>query len=98
MRGKPIEFRRYLHYAPELGTKWICPICGTEYFAIWRRSNENEWADGRGRFTLDLSYYESYSDEHDDEPGEKPAYLCEDNAEDVLWHWGFTGRTDDTAY
>lgn len=38
--GKPVEFRRYARYAPEMGTKWTCPKCGRDYFAIWRKKEE----------------------------------------------------------
>ena len=42
-----------------------------------------------GTFTLDLSYYESYNDEHSysKDVTSKPAHLCEDNAEDVQVEW-----------
>lgn len=40
LRGKPIEFRRYGQYAPEIGTRWDCPTCKTPYFAIWRQGDE----------------------------------------------------------
>lgn len=62
LRGKPIEFRRYASYAPHIGTRWDCPTCGTAYFAWWR-DMENNGADTY--FVIDLSYYESFNDEHD---------------------------------
>lgn len=105
--GKPLEARRYFKYAPDFGTRWDCPSCGTAYFVIIHRRDQF-WSDPirafdddlgydgqgnaipnreRGRFvfatesnpfgkgevryeqtgcfTLDLSYYESYNDEHD---------------------------------
>lgn len=43
LRGKPIEFRRYARYAPDLGCRWDCPKCSTAYFAIWR-VNEEFWS------------------------------------------------------
>jgi hypothetical protein len=96
IRGKPIEFRRYYEEAPRLGTKWTCPHCRTDYFVIWHRFENFTGRGGMGdsRFTLDLSYYGSYNDERGDPlmSGERPRHLCEDNAEDVYWHWGFVGE------
>lgn len=61
MRGRPIEFRRYTKYSPHIGCRWDCPTCGTVYFAWWRDS-----IDANGvSFVIDLSYYESFNDEHD---------------------------------
>ena len=65
MRGKPIEFRRYGPYPPHIGTRWDCPTCKTVYFAWWR---DAEYVYGRSeipKFVIDLSYYESFNDEHD---------------------------------
>lgn len=42
LRGKPIEFRQYYQYAPEIGCRWDCPTCKTAYFAIWRH-NDSYW-------------------------------------------------------
>ena len=96
LRGKPIEFRRYYKEAPHIGTKWTCPVCGADYFAIWHRDDQYD-GPSSSRFTIDLSYYESFNDEHGDplEPGEKPAYLCEDDAKDAYWHWGYHQEVDD---
>lgn len=41
LRGKPVEFRRYGPYAPEIGCRFDCS-CGEVYFAIWRRK-DNYW-------------------------------------------------------
>ena len=94
LRGKPIEFRRYSNSPPVLGTKWTCQNCGTMYFAIWRNAiwgtyPYNDWVRG---FVIDLSYYESYNDEHDYEDGkivgiDSPRHLCLDNAEDRQTVW-----------
>ena len=35
IRDKPIEFRKYGPYTPQIGCKFICN-CGEVYFAIWR--------------------------------------------------------------
>lgn len=89
LRGKPIEFRRYGKEPPLLGTRWDCPACGTAYFAIWRgaefRNHNHHW----GNFVIDLSYYESFDDEHGDLPAglDNPAYLCLDDAEDTQETW-----------
>ena len=75
LRGKPIEFRRYHQYAPNIGTRWDCPTCGTAYFAIWRETENSRSIivnpgnamcsyERASTFTIDLSYYESYNDEH----------------------------------
>jgi hypothetical protein len=79
---------------PNIGTRWDCPTCGTAYFAFWRDAKWdnrlNEWGSG---FVIDLSYYESFNDEHYiDEKGnieglDDPAYLCLDDAGDVQWVW-----------
>ena len=39
-----------------------------------------------GYFVLDLSYYESFNDEHGPDPDER-RHLLEDDAEDVQWVW-----------
>lgn len=62
LRGKPIEFRRYASYQPHIGTRWDCPTCKTAYFAWWR---DAEYGENEHRFVIDLSYYESFNDEHD---------------------------------
>lgn len=36
LRGKPVEFRAYGAYAPQIGVRWDCPKCSTAYFVIWR--------------------------------------------------------------
>ena len=41
--GKPIEFRKYGDYRPQLGTKLICPSCGIVYFG-WIRSGYDYWS------------------------------------------------------
>jgi len=104
--GRPIEVRRSGPYAPVIGTRWDCPTCTTAYFVIWRTNEENrrgtvnpqipgsgqEWL---GTFTLDLSYYESYNDEHGDPEflaavlsGElQPSGLVVGAAEDAQWVW-----------
>lgn len=89
LRGKPIEFRKYYKYAPRIGTKWTCPTCSTVYFAIWRSYDKYSGeADEAGRFVIDLSYYESYNDEHHEHIDvDNPAYLCTDNAEENQWIW-----------
>ena len=103
LRGKPIEFRRYAKEPPNIGTRWDCPDCGTAYFVIWR---DGVWGDPPGwkrGFVLDLSYYESFDDEHGrcavedyhswghNSPCvydfESPAYLCIDDAEDQQEVW-----------
>ena len=38
LRGKPIEFRQYGPYAPEMGCRFDCE-CGEVYFAIWRKKS-----------------------------------------------------------
>jgi hypothetical protein len=42
LAGKEIEFRQYGEFAPQIGAKWICPTCSTEYFAYFNRS-ERFW-------------------------------------------------------
>lgn len=65
MRGKPIEFRRYGKEPPHIGTRWDCPECQTAYFVIWRDAIWSSYGSGYCRgFVLDLSYYESFNDEH----------------------------------
>ena len=92
-RGKPIEFRRYGKWPPVMGTRWECPSCKTVYFifGVWDRLNANHQP---ATFMLDMSYYESYNDEHDYSPGgedivglDKPRNLCLDDAEDVQELW-----------
>lgn len=88
LRGKPIEFRRYGNSPPQIGTRWDCPSCKTAYFVIWR---DAEWdfhsRDFARGFVLDLSYYESFNDEHSDCNLDSPAYLCLDDAEDTQDVW-----------
>lgn len=86
IRGKPIEFRRYAK-AINIGTKWACPTCETNYFVIWRDQSWDPLNFQMGNFVLDLSYYESFNDEHSDRSLENPAYLCTDNAEDLQTVW-----------
>lgn len=65
LRGKPIEFRQYSNEPPHIGTRWDCPTCLTAYFVIWRDGLGDSSSRGYSRrFVLDLSYYESYNDEH----------------------------------
>ena len=40
LRDKPIEFRRYGPYAPQIGCKVACPRCNTLYFAIYRQGDK----------------------------------------------------------
>ena len=42
--GKPIEFRKYYDYAPNMGTKLTCPDCGKVYFG-WIREGYSYWGD-----------------------------------------------------
>lgn len=44
LRGLAIEFRQTGKYAPSLGCKFICPDCGTVYFA-WVRTDYQFWSD-----------------------------------------------------
>lgn len=80
LRGKSIEFRRYSHEPVVIGTKWVCPSCRTAYFVIWQDAvwEGNEVSVG---FVLDLSYYDTFSDEL--VPVNEPRHLCLDNAEDI---------------
>lgn len=43
VRGKPIEFRRYGPYVPDIGCRWDCD-CGVAYFVIWRQKDKY-WGD-----------------------------------------------------
>lgn len=38
VRGKPLETRRYRHYAPQFGVRFDCP-CGQVYFVILRHKD-----------------------------------------------------------
>ena len=40
LAGKKIEFRQYGDFAPQIGTKWICPTCETEYFVYFQRKDQ----------------------------------------------------------
>jgi hypothetical protein len=68
IRGKPIEFRQYGKYAPQLGCRFDCH-CGEVYFAIWR-AQEQFWgrkalSDGSWKKpTLDINGYEFDNNEH----------------------------------
>ena len=54
LRGKPIEFRRYGPYVPDIGTRWDCPTCNTAYFVIWR-TRDKFWHKPEDAFAdLDL--------------------------------------------
>jgi hypothetical protein len=87
LRGKSIEFRRHGSYPPKIGTRWDCPTCGTAYFVIWWNAVYDYRSIASG-FVLDLAYYESYNDEHDDPIDlENPRFVCLDNAEDVQDVW-----------
>lgn len=44
--GKPIEFRKYYDYAPHMGTKLVCPDCGTVYFG-WMRQDYEFWGSSQ---------------------------------------------------
>lgn len=70
LRGKPIEFRRYGPYPPEMGCRVDCP-CGAVYFAFIRMDykfwpkeclDSGEWKDGSrdksvdGRFARETHY------------------------------------------
>ncbi len=59
--GKPLEARRYGPYAPDIGTRWDCPSCGTAYFVIWR-SQDRFWAEPEHAHheTVDLGRGRSY--------------------------------------
>jgi hypothetical protein len=92
LRGRAIEFRRYGNDPPNIGTRWDCPTCQTAYFAIWRDA-QYSWNPGarsllsRG-FVIDLSYYESFNDEHGDlSRMDNPSHLCLDDAEDIQEIW-----------
>jgi len=41
LRGKPIEFRRYSIYAPQIGCRFDCS-CGAVYFVMWH-AKDNFW-------------------------------------------------------
>lgn len=43
LAGKPLEFRRYAKFRPEMGVHWDCPDCGTAYFA-YIRMYDKFWA------------------------------------------------------
>lgn len=71
MVGKPIEFRQYSFYNPNLGCRLDCPECGRAYFA-WVYFYDPTGAghhppDYPGSYRIDLSFYESYNDEPDDD-------------------------------
>ena len=88
LRGKPIEFRQYFNSPPVIGTRWDCPSCEVAYFAIWRDAQWSWETKRYGNFVIDLSYYESYNDEHGSpEEIDNPSYLCEDNAEEWQDIW-----------
>lgn len=89
LRGKPIEFRRFNHEPPHIGTRWDCPTCAIAYFVIWRDAQWQYSLRKFSNFVLDLSFYESFNDE----PGLKeyidnPRHLCLDDEEDVQDVWG----------
>jgi len=44
--GQPIEFRQYGDYAPQMGTKLICPECKKVYFG-WIRKAFNYWGESQ---------------------------------------------------
>lgn len=92
--GKPIEFRAVGGDPPVLGTRWDCPECGTAYFAFWRNAewshHYNDWGPG---YVIDLSYYESYNDEHryDGEgnvTGLDSPWCVVTNDDKWQWAWG----------
>jgi hypothetical protein len=94
LRGKPIEFRQYgSSDPPVIGTRWDCPTCATIYFAWWRDAKWSErLGDYSSGFVIDLSYYATFNDEPDydgkfDIDKDKPACLCEDDAENQQWVW-----------
>lgn len=61
--GKKLEFRQYYEEVACPGVPWTCPNCHTKYFVMIERyysEYEHIW-----KLRLDLSYYESYNDEHD---------------------------------
>ena len=86
LRGKPIEFRRYGSFGREpvvLGTKWTCPSCRTAYFARWHSAVwQGGYDEPTPKFTIDLSYYETFDDEPAREPVAEPWHLCLVDAED----------------
>lgn len=54
MRGKPVEFRRYGPYAPEIGVRFDCQ-CGEVYFLMWHHRHEF-WSDPSKAFDDELVY------------------------------------------
>jgi hypothetical protein len=74
--GKPIEFRQYSNDAPVAGVKLPCPTCDIVYFGWYYYREPNELNDYKGRYNIDLSFYESFNDEGSGENVENPAYLC----------------------
>lgn len=87
LRDKPIEFRRYPGDVVHIGTRWVCPECGTVYFAFWRdRSEYSIMGVWTPKFVIDLSYYESFNDEHGDDPAER-RHMCLNDATDIQWVW-----------
>ena len=89
LRGKPIEFRKMKADPPNIGTRWDCPTYKTAYFVFWRDAKFDDlWGRWSSGFVLDLSYYESFNDEHGDpEDFENPQCQCLDDAEDFQWVW-----------
>lgn len=57
--GQPIEFRKYYDYAPQMGTKLVCPECGKVYFG-WVRKEHEYWGhtqeDRKRAFQDELDY------------------------------------------
>jgi hypothetical protein len=46
--GQPVEFRKYFDYAPQMGSKLVCPECDTVYFG-YIRTGFDYWGDNKER-------------------------------------------------
>jgi hypothetical protein len=44
--GRPVEFRKYFDYAPQMGTKLTCPMCGIVYFGYIRQGHDY-WGENK---------------------------------------------------
>lgn len=89
LRGKPVEFRQYGSYSPQMGVRWDCPLCGEAYFAYIHQREKS--------FVIDLSYWTTYNDEPCYDPeitkqilsGERdPGWICKHDAEELQELWG----------
>ena len=94
LAGRPIEFRGYHKYVPEIGARWDCPDCRTAYFAHYRTRGNCVGCqiaavyppDYPGTWEIDLSYWSTYNDEAYGEAELKgldgsPAYLVTEGRE-----------------